>query len=345
MTSIDNETLVNLVDGCVQKSRKAQEMLYKSYFGYALSVALLYSSRHDDALDTVNDSFIKIFMQIGRFDPNFSVSARADAGKIGEEGDCENGVNSGYSGNGVNSVSGRNSGNCGNGRSSGNSENGGNGENVVNGRNSGNSGNGENVVNGGNSVNVRNCESSESSESGENCVRSRNNWNEGNVRNVENGGNSENSVNGQNSVNGEKNGDGRERYVVENGGVQMGSGSLQRRFLGWVRRIVINTAIDKLRREKIFKRDSEDIELAERAYKWAGNGAEIIHSELNAKEILMLLNYLPGKHKAVFCLYDIEGYTHEEIAKMLSIPESSSRVYLTRARAKLRELYGKNFNG
>lgn len=318
MTSIDNETLVNLVDGCVQKSRKAQEMLYKSYFGYALSVALLYSSRHDDALDTVNDSFIKIFMQIGRFDPNFSVSAGADAGRTGEEGDCENGVNSG---NGVNSVSGRNSGNSGNGRSSGNSENGGN------------------VVNSGY---VRNCESSES---GENCVRSRNNWNEGNVRNVENGGNSENSVNGQNSVNGEKNGDGRERYVVENGGVQMGSGSLQRRFLGWVRRIVINTAIDKLRREKIFKRDSEDIELAERAYKWAGNGAEIIHSELNAKEILMLLNYLPGKHKAVFCLYDIEGYTHEEIAKMLSIPESSSRVYLTRARAKLRELYGKNFNG
>ena len=89
MTSIDNETLVNLVDGCVQKSRKAQEMLYKSYFGYALSVALLYSSRHDDALDTVNDSFIKIFTQIGRFDPNFYVSAGADVSERSDDARSE----------------------------------------------------------------------------------------------------------------------------------------------------------------------------------------------------------------------------------------------------------------
>jgi RNA polymerase sigma-70 factor (ECF subfamily) len=38
-------------------------------------------------------------------------------------------------------------------------------------------------------------------------------------------------------------------------------------------------------------------------------------------------------------MYEIEGFSHEEISKMLNIPESSCRVYLTRAKNKLRELY------
>jgi len=40
-------------------------------------------------------------------------------------------------------------------------------------------------------------------------------------------------------------------------------------------------------------------------------------------------------------MYEIEGFSHDEISKMLNIPESSSRVYLTRAKSKLRELYSK----
>ena len=306
MTSIDNETLVNLVDGCVQKSRKAQEMLYKSYFGYALSVALLYSSRHDDALDTVNDSFIKIFTQIGRFDPNFYVSAGADLSERSDDArsedvGCEDeeredvkrehGKHGGRddSEDGVCELEGRNHAGCEDGKR----------EDVKREH-------GGRVFGGGAAEGTR-------------AAR-------------------EGGAAGQDPA-------ARSGEMPFGGATTHSAGSLQRRFLGWVRRIVINTAIDKLRRDKLFKRDSEDIELANRADNLARSGAETIHSELNAKEILKLLNYLPGKHKAVFCLYDIEGYTHEEIAKMLSIPESSSRVYLTRARAKLRELYSKNFNG
>ncbi|MCX6220505.1 MAG: hypothetical protein NTZ69_05915 [Bacteroidia bacterium] len=48
---------------------------------------------------------------------------------------------------------------------------------------------------------------------------------------------------------------------------------------------------------------------------------------------------MPHFHKTVFCLYEIEGYSHDEIAEQLGIPASSSRVYLTRAKQQLRELF------
>ncbi|MNY69124.1 RNA polymerase sigma factor [compost metagenome] len=54
---------------------------------------------------------------------------------------------------------------------------------------------------------------------------------------------------------------------------------------------------------------------------------------------MRLLGNLPETHKLVFNMYEIEGFSHEEISTMLNIPESSCRVYLTRAKNKLRELY------
>ena len=43
-------------------------MLYKKFFGYALKVALIHNRNRDNALEIVNDSFVKIFNQIGRYD-------------------------------------------------------------------------------------------------------------------------------------------------------------------------------------------------------------------------------------------------------------------------------------
>ena len=63
-------------------------------------------------------------------------------------------------------------------------------------------------------------------------------------------------------------------------------------------------------------------------------------NKLSADDILGLLNRLPEVHRLVFSLYEIEGYSHDEISSLLKIPESSSRVYLTRAKKRLRELFG-----
>ena len=67
-------------------------------------------------------------------------------------------------------------------------------------------------------------------------------------------------------------------------------------------------------------------------------------SNLTALEIIELLNRLPKDHKKVFCLYEVDGFSHEEIARQLDISESSSRVYLTRAKKQLRELFPVYFN-
>jgi RNA polymerase sigma-70 factor (ECF subfamily) len=67
-----------------------------------------------------------------------------------------------------------------------------------------------------------------------------------------------------------------------------------------------------------------------------------VEQKLFAEDILKLMNELPELHRAVFNLYEIEGFSHEEIGSMLTIPVSSSRTYLTRAKQKLRELYKKS---
>ncbi|TCD25093.1 RNA polymerase sigma factor [Pedobacter psychrodurus] len=108
---------------------------------------------------------------------------------------------------------------------------------------------------------------------------------------------------------------------------------LQRSFKGWIAQIASRTAIDKIRSTKVqFYVD----DLAESEHPVTQVS---IASELHVNDILNLLNHLPDTQRLVFNLYEIEGFAHDEISKMLNIPESSSRVYLTRSKNKLRTLY------
>jgi len=175
------DNLFSIIGGCIRKDEKAQEILYKQYFGYAMSVALLYSSNRNDAIEIVNDSFLKVFSEVKSFD-------------------------------------------------------------------------------------------------------------------------------------------------------------ISKPFKGWLRRIVINTAIDKFRKSSRTAgfRDVDQIS--------APDPAPGVISNLTARDIISLLNTLPHIYKTVFCLFDIEGYSHEEIAGKLKIPESTSRVYLIRARKKMRDLYNKHID-
>jgi len=102
-------------------------------------------------------------------------------------------------------------------------------------------------------------------------------------------------------------------------------------FKPWLRRIVVNTAIDKQRKEK---KHAWDVDLAHAED--IGKQASAIE-QLNAADILKLMDRLPQAQRMVFNLYEIDGYNHDEIAAMLGITASSSRVYLGRAKEKLRE--------
>lgn len=111
------------------------------------------------------------------------------------------------------------------------------------------------------------------------------------------------------------------------------SDQLLKAFKGWIARISSRTAIDFLRSKRTFLYVDD---IAEEQQPLIELNAI---SQLNVQDIMKLLNELPETHKLIFNMYEIEGFSHEEISKMLNIPESSCRVYLTRAKNKLRELY------
>jgi RNA polymerase sigma factor (sigma-70 family) len=108
---------------------------------------------------------------------------------------------------------------------------------------------------------------------------------------------------------------------------------LQKAFKGWIGKISSRTAIDFLRtkKTKIYVDDLED-------YQHPITEVNVT-STLHVQDILNLLNALPDTQRIIFNMYEIEGFSHEEIAQTLDISDSSSRVYLTRAKSKLRTLY------
>lgn len=104
-------------------------------------------------------------------------------------------------------------------------------------------------------------------------------------------------------------------------------------FKPWLRKIVVNTAIDK-RRKNLKHTGLGDLEEAE----MIPIPADAI-SLLNAKDILKLLSGLPDIQRIIFNLFEIDGFSHDEIGKSLGITESTSRVYLSRAKEKLRKVW------
>ncbi|MCA5004914.1 RNA polymerase sigma factor [Sphingobacterium bovistauri] len=113
--------------------------------------------------------------------------------------------------------------------------------------------------------------------------------------------------------------------------------ALEKSFKGWIARITVNTSIDKLRAQKVTL-DIDDINEMEIV-----NNSISISTNLEVNDILKLMNKLPEIQRMIFVLYEIEGYSHDEISKQLNIPDSTSRTYLTRAKARLRVLYQEQF--
>ena len=103
-------------------------------------------------------------------------------------------------------------------------------------------------------------------------------------------------------------------------------------FEGWMRRIMVNTAIDQLRRRK---RQHVELELNETLVDAQVEGAL---DQLEATFLLDLIQQLPDGYRLVFNLYAIEGYSHAEIAQQLRISEGTSRSQYTRARTQLQRL-------
>jgi RNA polymerase sigma factor (sigma-70 family) len=99
-------------------------------------------------------------------------------------------------------------------------------------------------------------------------------------------------------------------------------------FEGWMRRIVVNTALERFRNRYYLSR-VDDIEAGEEPEADPGSTDFV---SLEAYDLLKMIMELPPKYRMVFNLYAIEGYTHKEIAEMLRISEGTSKSNLSRAR-------------
>lgn len=108
---------------------------------------------------------------------------------------------------------------------------------------------------------------------------------------------------------------------------------------GWIRRIMVNTALSHLRRQRDFLRNVGDFSPFENRLRTEEDFA----ANLDAETLLKYLQKLPPGYRTVFNLYAIEGFSHEEIADQLGISIGTSKSQLFKAREFLKRMLDKSF--
>lgn len=100
-------------------------------------------------------------------------------------------------------------------------------------------------------------------------------------------------------------------------------------FEGWLKRITVNTVLQRYRNEKVFdiinENLIEDVEL------------EVDEDHISITYLLQIIQELPDRYRLVFNLYVLDGYSHKDIASMLDINEGTSKSNLARARQILKQ--------
>lgn len=106
---------------------------------------------------------------------------------------------------------------------------------------------------------------------------------------------------------------------------------------GWIRRIMVNTSLSHLRKQKDFLRETDDFT----PFEGKMRTEEDFAAQLDAETLLTYLQKLPTGYRTVFNLYAIEGYSHDEIAEQLGISVGTSKSQLFKAREFLKKMLEK----
>ena len=101
-------------------------------------------------------------------------------------------------------------------------------------------------------------------------------------------------------------------------------------FEGWMKRIIINTALQKYRQKSVLNLVHED-SISEEVT------VDVEEENVSLDYLLGLIQELPNQYRMVFNLYVLDGYSHKEVAKALHISEGTSKSNLSRARNILRK--------
>lgn len=102
-------------------------------------------------------------------------------------------------------------------------------------------------------------------------------------------------------------------------------------FEGWVRRIMVNTALEKLRKQNILYPVNDVYEYASTA------SYDNVFDIVSSQDLIKLIQELSPKYRIVFNLYAIEGYSHQDISEKLGISVGTSKSNLSRARQILQD--------
>jgi RNA polymerase sigma factor (sigma-70 family) len=103
-------------------------------------------------------------------------------------------------------------------------------------------------------------------------------------------------------------------------------------FKGWLRKVMINSAVDYFRRNE---KHYHSLDISHGKYEAY---ADTVLDKLSEQEIIASIQRLPPSYRMVFNLYVIEGYKHEEIANQLNISVGTSKSNLSIARSKLQKI-------
>ena len=105
---------------------------------------------------------------------------------------------------------------------------------------------------------------------------------------------------------------------------------------GWIRRVILNVALQHVRKQKKQFQIVEIDQISETRY-----SEEIVFSQFGARALTQLIQQLPPGYRTVFNLYVVEGYSHKEIAEKLNFTVSTSKSQLSKAKAMLRQMLEK----
>jgi RNA polymerase sigma-70 factor (ECF subfamily) len=112
---------------------------------------------------------------------------------------------------------------------------------------------------------------------------------------------------------------------------------------GWIRRIIVNNALDFIRtKKKLVFENNEGTLLVNIKDETTNLFDDKFASKIKAELILELMQKLSPAYKTVFNLYVLEDYTHKEIANILGISIGTSKSNYFKAKAKLIELFNEN---
>lgn len=105
----------------------------------------------------------------------------------------------------------------------------------------------------------------------------------------------------------------------------------EKQFFGWVKTIMVNECLMKLRRDKDIRVIAINEEIDQSL------NATALES-LAAEDILKIIKLIPLGYRTVFNLYEVEGYSHKEIGKMLGVSIGTSKSQLFKAKKILKEV-------